>query len=350
MKKTIVMFLLMSILLSFVVLAEDVVIYREIPLDNGYKIVYTWQEVIPAMRQPVTVYDKCGVIDEQGNFVVEPIYNQISPPVEGRAMFSYNNNMGYFGDGKKRGYFDENWEIVIEPIYDSAADFSEGRAAVGKSGVGNGFIDINGNEVVPLIYSDVDSFKNGVAKVRISEDGYYFYTFLREGTIDLNGNVIEPVIFRHEDEYQILLSENMVEMGGKCYKNSDFEYPFINYLGYAYIPLTYFGCRAMGITCDWTRETGLILSSGTEFTEPLMGENGMKRGIYDKATLYKGKITINGTEYDCGDAYYPILSYKDVVYLPVLWKQGMEALGLNYTYKRDDTYLSNMGCMVFKKN
>jgi hypothetical protein len=53
--------------------------------------------------------------------------------------------------------------------YDEVGDFSEGRARVRRKK--HGFVDTEGNEVIPLKYDDVGSFKEGrtsiwVAKVK----------------------------------------------------------------------------------------------------------------------------------------------------------------------------------------
>ena len=86
------------------------------------QIVYTQREAIPTPHHG-TIYtaENFGVIDLDGNFIVEPIYGRISAPKEARALFYLNG---------KYGYFDENWNVVIEPSYRSAEDFSEGLAAV----------------------------------------------------------------------------------------------------------------------------------------------------------------------------------------------------------------------------
>ena len=50
--------------------------------------------------------------------------------------------------------------------------------------------------------------------------------------------------------------------------------------------------------------------------------------------------------------YYPMLSYKNVVYLPVLHRQSMEALKLEYKYEQvylDDSGINVLGYMNFTR-
>ena len=340
MKKFLALLLIFVVIFPMIVSASTESDVFEIQKVGDFTIVATIKSIIPAPRGgPVTMYRNYGVIDKNGNFVVQPVYQEIRAPKENRSAFVL--------DGKT-GYFDENWNVVIDPIYRSGNDFSEGLANVGDENFAQGYIDLNGNVVIPFKYGFTSHFMNGTAQVGIAENGYNFNVFIKTGTINKTGDLIEPLSYKHEKDFEVIKSQNMIEINGMLYDNKDLQYPFLNYLGYAYIPLTYYGCRAMGISCNWSPETGLVLSKAEEPFEPLTGKSVMSDNVYDKATLYEGTITINGTTYTAGDAYYPLISYKDVVYLPVLWKQGMEALGINYTYFRPETNdLTVMGTMKF---
>jgi hypothetical protein len=82
------------------------------------------------------------------------------------------------------GYINENGEWVIPPIYDYAFIFSEGLAAVKKSGKW-GFVDKNGNMSIDFKFKTVTVFMSGICV--ISENGLY-------GLIDKKGRIIaEPV-------------------------------------------------------------------------------------------------------------------------------------------------------------
>ncbi len=324
MKKIISFIIVLFILIHNFAFASGQEFYNEVT-TNGFRIVYTEKNVVPSPRGSVNVYGKCGVLNAVGEFVVEPVYDSITPFKEGRALFKK--------DGKY-GFFDENWQIAIEPKYVGAGEFSEGLANVAIEGGLQGYIDIFGNTVIPFEYSSTAPFKNSIAAVGgRAQEGYSFHTFIPYGKIDKYGNTVEPLIFDHSGEnLQVIKSQSMIEINGVVYDNRDLAYPFINYLGYAYIPLTFEACRALGILTQWSEETGLVLSKGSEDANPPVGTSVMADGVYEQAYLCEQPLTINGKVYRHTDIYYPLISYKNVVYLPVLWRQGMEELGIEYEY------------------
>ena len=294
-------------------------------LPDGSRIVYAEHEVISS--QYITAYSsrKCGVVAANGKVLVEPVYQSISEPVEGRAMF--------FKAGEGYGYFDENWNVVIPAQYRTAKNFSEGLAAVSDEHWMIGYIDRSGNTVVPFQYTLGGKFTNGKAYVQITETGYNGKTFSRTGAINQQGVFVEPARFRFkETSFDVLMSENRIDINGTVYENDALSYPFINYQGCSYIPLTYGTCRALGFTCIWSETAGLVLSTKPSSSAPEMGGNTMEHGVYGEATLYDGKLTIDGKTYTASDLYYPLLFYRNVVYLPVLYREGMERLGIQYSY------------------
>lgn len=337
MRKSLITFLVLTLLLSAFAFAEPEKGIFEVSKSGDYTIVYTTRELFPGPRQSFYRYTGCGVIDADGNFVVEPVYASINPHKNGRALFKAENG--------RYGFFDEEWNIVVEPVYRGAGEFYDGRAAVTNENYAGGYIDKDGNVVIPLIYDSVYNFVDGKAWVGKGT----FYDHSRSphtmfGEIDVNGNIVKPIKFHHNDEFDILMSENNISINGKVYKNSDFEYPYINNLGYTYIPLTWYGCRELGFSCAWSEETGLVISGTPEEKGNVLGKNSFENGKFYKAQLYTGTITIDGVKYTTDDAYYPILTYNDVVYFPILWKQGLDALGLSYSYDFDNN------AIVLKKN
>jgi hypothetical protein len=75
---------------------------------------------------------------------------------------------------------------VVASGFDHFPGIAEGRVLVGR-GYYSGFIDFNGNRIVPLIYDSAGGeFESGLASV--SKDGKWGY-------IDTNGRVIIPFMF-----------------------------------------------------------------------------------------------------------------------------------------------------------
>ncbi|MBR1968844.1 MAG: WG repeat-containing protein [Clostridia bacterium] len=360
MKKIIALVLVLLSLPIVPIFAEEEAFVRDM---GEYKIVAQRKRVVVPHEYGGPIYSiyNYGVTDKDGNIIIPQIYDVIYPQKEGRSAFVLNGNLGFFG---------EDWSIVIEPIYRNFSHsgdigFEDGIACVAKQNENGtakcGYIDINGNEVIDFIYDYAEPFENGSAKVGITENLYNYNTATKYGRIDKEGNITQPLKFGYatgsdyeylwQEPLEVLLSENLVELNTRRYKNSDIEYPFINFLGYSYIPLTYYGCRMLGINCDWTPENGVVLSSGGKMAEDIVGENGMQEGVYEKATFYKGRLTINGKIYEYGDTAYPLIHFRNVVYIPVLWRQGMEELGIKYNYIGPEKMEnSERGCMVFEIN
>jgi hypothetical protein len=96
-------------------------------------------------------------------------YDVVSDFQEGRAWVKLNG---------KYGFVDLQGNEVIPLKYDDAFNFSEGRAEVSLNGK-YGFIDVNGNEVIPLKYDRVYSFSEGRLRVKLNR---------KYGFVDVQGN------------------------------------------------------------------------------------------------------------------------------------------------------------------
>lgn len=132
-------------------------------------------------------YDrKYGIIDLEGNFIVEPYYldaidfseekTYIMNKIErgfidkkGDWIFKLDSLVGYpYSEGYAPvstkdylfGYIDETGEMAIDPQYDEAKAFSEGLAAVNTAGK-FGFIDKEGNWVIHPSFTFAQKFQDG---------------------------------------------------------------------------------------------------------------------------------------------------------------------------------------------
>ncbi|MEI6602992.1 MAG: WG repeat-containing protein, partial [Clostridia bacterium] len=80
-----------------------------------------------------------------------------------------------FGEDKKWGLIDAKGDFVVEPKYDEIADFQENGYAVVKNIIDSkndykqlvGLIDSTGKEVLPLIYSSISDFKEGLSSLTV---------------------------------------------------------------------------------------------------------------------------------------------------------------------------------------
>jgi hypothetical protein len=122
---------------------------------------------LPIRLQFVDIFSKKG----SDGFKLK--YDNVNDFNEGRARVELNN---------KWGYVDTEGNEVVPPKYDNVNDFHEGRA---KFRINNkyGIVDLDGNEIIPLKYDGVGSFYEGRAWVGINE---------KFGFIDKDGNEVIP--------------------------------------------------------------------------------------------------------------------------------------------------------------
>jgi len=128
----------------------------------------------------------------------------------GKVLFS-GSRMGerYFSDGlapllfgKKWGFVDRQFHIVIEPQFEWADEFSEGLAVV-RAGNKWGFIDKSGKLVIAAKYDLAWPFRDGLGRVRMdipdgtvmTEEGPRTRYKYKYGFVDHEGNEVIPLQF-----------------------------------------------------------------------------------------------------------------------------------------------------------
>ena len=122
---------------------------------------------------------KCGFIDKQGNYAINPSFDE---------AFGFSEGLAPVKTGDKWGYIDRKGTLVISPNYQLAEDFSEGLAVVLIQGPPDyktffGYIDKNGSYAIkPASWFNAFSFSGGLALV-ITEDNRTIY-------LDPSGKVI----------------------------------------------------------------------------------------------------------------------------------------------------------------
>lgn len=115
----------------------------------------------------VTIKDMNGLINQQDQFVVEPKYGTIARFAEGRAVVI--NEQGF-------RVIDEKGTVLTEKPYSFIGMYQEGRALfsqVDSQGMGRyGYLDRDGNEVIPARYENGTDFAEGRAVVRTKKNEF----------------------------------------------------------------------------------------------------------------------------------------------------------------------------------
>lgn len=105
--------------------------------------------------------DKLRIAKENGS---DSTYSNKNEPSEGLILIT-DTDLNY-------GFTDIDGKGVIKTKYEYAESFKEGLALVRLDNK-FGFIDKNGTEVIPFIYDDAESFENGKAKVKKGNESFY---------------------------------------------------------------------------------------------------------------------------------------------------------------------------------
>lgn len=168
-------------------------------------------------------------------------YDEVHPFKEGMAAVKRSWRSGYL----QWGFIDDNGDEVIPCQYQKVLDFHEGLAAVNNGCWG--YIDKDGNEIIPCIFDgdmnhESGNFSEGIAKVSWHmydvgyENGQYQCSYLNK-----NGEFITPSRFNNGSDFHEGLvavqslkkrrwNANYVEDGtglwGYLNKNGDFAIPF----------------------------------------------------------------------------------------------------------------------------
>lgn len=145
--------------------------------------------------------DQWGIIDNKGNIVVEPKYDDIGPYIgkiawvrnEGQLGlvtgnnyteidavkiwdFSQEGTLTYAKKDDLIGFMNKKGEWVIPPTFEKAKGFSNGLAPAYADGKW-GYVDIAGEFVIEPQYEDAEIFsKGGLAPVRIDGDWGFINT------------------------------------------------------------------------------------------------------------------------------------------------------------------------------
>jgi hypothetical protein len=152
---------------------------NEVLFDRGFKSLSSFSNGYA----PVECNGNFGLIDIYGQYVIKPIYMNISEKFnQGCIAVGKKILTGQF-EGEyeyKWGFVDINNNIVIPFKYDKAEYFNNGRARVwNNENEKYGYINLEGKLVINYIFNYGYSFKNCLAQIRIGD---------QKGYIDVKGN------------------------------------------------------------------------------------------------------------------------------------------------------------------
>lgn len=121
---------------------------------------------------PVKLNGKWGFIDREGNFIINPQYEDfwVKDIHYSYQVFNEDNIASVKKNGKW-GVIDKSGKVIVDFKYDNGIVFNDGVAAVEENGK-YGYIDMNGKEIIEPQYDDANIFNKDIALV--SKNGNYY--------------------------------------------------------------------------------------------------------------------------------------------------------------------------------
>lgn len=246
--------------------------------EEKYQVAVEYEnsEVYPTA---VILYEELGNYKDSsarklhcGNYIG---YETISGRYVTEALGGFSNGVAALKKNGKWGYINTDGDVVIPFEYDSALTFSEGLAAVEKNGKW-GYIDINNNAIIPLEYIYATSMVDGsgvVWKVRdnnnnVSDAGY------------VSKKGIYTKADRIPQSYGRVISDGLRTSRGNSYgsawgyENQNGEVVIACQFGYAYDFSDGMGCVCNGDTYIDTTRYGFVNTEG-ELVIPYLYESAL---------------------------------------------------------------------------
>lgn len=123
-----------------------------------------------------------------------------------------------------------------------------------------------------------------------------------------------------------------VTLNGNEINNSYSRYPLIVYKNITYFPMTYEGCRCLGLETKWNQKDRLEINK-TNISFPFEEYKTNQRNYNNyTAAIPEFNVKINGKTVDKESAEYPLLSFRDVTYFPLTWEYGVNQFGWYYRF------------------
>ena len=127
-------------------------------------------------------------------------------------------------------------------------------------------------------------------------------------------------------DYQIIIDDASVYY-------ADSLYPFLNYKGVTYLPMTYQYARAMNLTTDWLEGSAFMVAfQPSDVKLPKYQTTSNKKN--NTAVVPTGyNIYVNAQKIDNSKAEYPLLNFRGVTYFPLTWEYAVESFGWQLSFE-----------------
>lgn len=132
-----------------------------------------------------------------------------------------------------------------------------------------------------------------------------------------------------------------ITLNGQKINNHSCQYPFITYLNITYLPLTYDNMDFLGIKIKWYRDLAdqkllFIGRKDRTFTQLPSYTSKTANANQSSAIIPSFLVLLNSNDMSNEMANqqlpYPILNFRNVLYVPITWDFIVNGMGWNYSF------------------
>jgi hypothetical protein len=145
---------------------------------------------------------KWGLIDGKGNWLIEPLFEEVKPVHDGDEGIC-----AMVGKGGKRGLINDKGEWILEPVFDTIDSYWHcGCLLVSKDGKYN-FLDKNGRFLSDSGFEKAFVFEQGLALVRVDGEKWGVMNTYGDWVVKPVFELLPPEIDEEDPEYEDIIND-----------------------------------------------------------------------------------------------------------------------------------------------
>ena len=220
-KKVIICAIIFIIILLVI---AGIIVYKN---AKGKSSDYELEKIEVWTYLPIVENEKMGVIDNKGNVVIEPNYNNIQIPNPTKDIFICSNeNETKIVNAKGEEKFKKFEEVSAIQLKELATEIPYEKSVLKYKEKGKyGIINFDGKKITKAIYDDINNLPYKEGEQLVEKDGKY-------GVISILGKNILPIQYKEIKVDEYYEAENAYRYSGYIVGNDTDKgtmYKYINY-------------------------------------------------------------------------------------------------------------------------
>lgn len=136
-----------------------------------------------------------------------------------------------------------------------------------------------------------------------------------------------------EDSVEVTLPGFDVTLNGTVVDNRNELYPFIQYKGITYLPMTWDMSYALGLELNWSDIKGLEIKKKTTMKPYVTASKTQNvTGKSFAAEIVTFPVNVNGVQINNLTQDYPLISFRDITYFPMTYTYMVDEFNAGYKW------------------